>query len=213
MGQPAAPTPRRMARPRWLNVRVVLGVVLVAVAVVAGATVVGGSARTVPVWAANRDLAAGTVLTTQDLVRVDVNLGGTAGHYLGADADSPAGRAVVAPVATGELIAVSDVEPAPAGRVVVVGVSPDRMPPGVDHGSVIDLYLTTSGATTADGVQTEIIQQEVTVQSVTAPDAGGLSAASSNGYQLALLLSSDEADQLVRTLPRGEVTVVLVSGA
>ncbi|GAA1997818.1 hypothetical protein JL107_11110 [Nakamurella flavida] len=213
MGQPAAPTPRRMARPRWLNLRVVLGLALVAVAVVAGATVVGGSARTVPVWAANRDLAAGTVLTGADLVRVDVNLGQTGTHYLGADADPPTGRSVVAPVATGELLAVSDIEAPPSGRVVVVGVGADRMPPGVDHGSVVDLYLTTAGAGTGDPVQTELIEQEVTVQSVTAPDSGGLSAASSDAYQLALLLPSDQADELVRTLLRGDVTVVLVSGS
>lgn len=213
MGQPLAPTPRRMARPRWLNLRVVLGLLLVVVAVVAGAMIVGRSSRTVPVWAANRDLAAGTVLTGADLVRVDVNLGQAAQHYLGADGEPPGGRAVVAPVRTGELLTLSDVQAPPAGRVVVVGVGPDRMPPGVDHGSVVDLYLTTSGSGSNDPVQTELIEQEVTVQSVTAPDSGGLSAASSDAYQLALLLPSEQADKLVRTLPRGEVTVVLVTGS
>jgi len=50
------------------------------------------------------------------------------------------------------------------------------------------------------------------VQSVTAPATGGLSGATSNRYQLSVLLPADTADKLVRILPTGEPIVVLVSG-
>ena len=62
MAIPPAPTPRRLSRPKWLNVRVVGGILLVIAAVVIGARVIGASAQTTAVWAAGHDLASGTVL-------------------------------------------------------------------------------------------------------------------------------------------------------
>lgn len=207
-----SPTPRRMSRPRWLNVRVVGGILLVVAAVVIGARVVGASAQTTTVWAAERDLAAGTVLIGTDLTTVEVNLGGTAGLYLGPGAASPIGMTVSTAVGAGELLAASVVEQPAAGRVVAIGVEPANMPPGVDHGSAIDLYLIKGGGAGSEAeATTELIGRDLTVQSVTAPSSGGLSGATSNRYALSVLLPADVADKLVRILPTGEPIVVLVS--
>ena len=209
-----APVPRRTSRPRWLDIRVIGGLVLVIAAVVIGAKVVGSSSHTSPVWAATRDLAQGTVLTAADLVPVDVNLSGNASHYLsaGARAASVVGSGLAFPVAAGELLPVSAVQSVKPGRIVVMGVSPDRMPPGVTHGSVIDLYLTTGGATSTAEVKTSLVSSGITVQSVTAPASGGLSGATSSRYQIAVLVSAALADTLVKTLPKGDAIVVLVTG-
>ena len=145
MVQTQAPTPRRMSRPRWLNVRVIGGILLVVAAVVIGARVIGASTKTVGVWAADRDLAAGTVLSGSDLITAEVNLGDNAGMYLASGSASPVGLTVITPLRAGELLAASAVEPAGRGRVVAIGVQPDHMPPGVGHGSIIDLYLTSGG--------------------------------------------------------------------
>jgi len=213
MGSPTAPTPRRMSRPKWFNVRVVGGILLVVAAVVIGARVIGASSRTAAVWAADRDLAVGTVLGPGDLSTIEVNLGDNTGLYLAPGSASPVGMTVVNPMAAGELLPASAVESPGSGRVVAVGVEPDKMPPGVDHGSTIDLYLTKAGAAGADAnASTDLIGRDITVQSVTAPAAGGLSGATSNRYQLSLLLPADTADKLVRVLPTGEPIVVLVSG-
>ena len=210
---PPAPSPRRLSRPRWLNVRVVGGILLVIAAVVVGARVIGGSARTTGVWAADRNLAAGTVLTAEDLSAAEVNLGDNADLYITSAAGSPIGLTVVTPLHAGELLAASAVEESASGRVVAVGVEPNNMPPGVGHGSIIDLYLTTGGATGTGGTPTtERIGKDITVQSVTAPATGGLSGATSNRYQVSVLLPAAAADKLVRTLPNGEPIVVLVSG-
>ena len=209
---PPAPTPRRMSRPRWLNVRVIGGIVLVIAAVVIGARVIGGSSRTIGVWAADRDLAAGTVLTAEDLSSAEVNLGDNVDLYLAAAA-SPIGLTVVTPLRAGELLAASAVEESASGRVVAVGVEPNNMPPGVGHGSIIDLYLTTGGAAgTGAAPTTERIATDITVQSVSAPASGGLSGATSSRYQVSVMLPAADADKLVRTLPNGEPIVVLVSG-
>lgn len=210
-----APVPSRTARPRWLDVRVIGGVLLVVAAVVVGARVVGASSHTTPVWAASRTLAAGTVLTPADLTAVDVNLAGNATHYLAADASATGvvGASLGVGVGAGELLPVSAVQPTPSGKVVVIGVTPDRMPPGVTHGSVIDLYLTSGGATTSSTASTTLVSAGLVVQSVLAPASGGLSGATSNRYQIAVLASAATADSLVKTLPKGDAIVVLVTGS
>jgi hypothetical protein len=209
-----APVPRRTSRPRWLDARVIGGVLLVVAAVVIGARVVGASSHTTPVWAASRNLAAGTVLTAADLTAVEVNLAGNAAHYLAAGGGTTGvvGASLGTGVAAGELVPVSAVQPTQAGKVVVIGVTPDRMPPGVTHGSVIDLYLTSGGATTSSTAVTTLISAGLVVQSVLAPASGGLSGATSNRYQIAVLASAATADSLVKTLPKGDAIVVLVNG-
>lgn len=216
-GANPAPVPRRLSRPRWWDPRIVGGLLLVVVAVVVGAKVIGASTRTSPIWAATHDLAAGTVLTSNDLVAVDVNLGGQTGEYLLAatGTDAVAGRLVSRPVHGGELLPAAALTAPAAGRVLVIGVSADRMPPGVTHGSVIDLYLTAAAPGGGSGVareSTTLISAGITVQGVVAPASGGLSGATSNRYQVAVLLDPATADKLVRALPTGDPTVVLVSG-
>ncbi|QNK80831.1 SAF domain-containing protein [Nakamurella sp. PAMC28650] len=213
-GPQGAPVPRRSSRPRWLDVRVIGGLLLVIAAVVVGARVIGSSSHTSPVWAATRSLASGTVLTAGDLEPVDVNLGDDASRYIaaGSGTKSVVGSSLANPVGAGELVPVSAVQPAAAGRIVVIGVSPDRMPPGVGHGSVIDLYLTSGGTNSTSEVKTDLVSAGITVQSVSAPSSGGLSGATSNRYQIAVLVPAALADTLVKTLPKGDAIVVLVTG-
>lgn len=213
MALPPAPSPRRLSRPKWFNVRVVGGILLVIAAIVVGARVMAAASHTSPVWAAERSLAAGTVIGAGDLTAVEVNLGTNADAYLSPGAASPVGMTLLAPVAAGELLAASAVGPGESGRVIAVPVAPEHMPPGVGHGSTIDLYLTTEANPGAgEAVKTDLIGRDLTVQSVAAPSSGGLSGATSNRYQLSVLLPADVADRLVRVLPTGQAIVVLVNG-
>ncbi len=211
--QAPARSPRRLTTPRWLDPRIIGGILLVVVAVVVGARVVAASSQTVPIWSAARPLAAGTVLSAGDLEPLDVNLGTAGGRYVSAGSD-PLGRTVNASLQPGELVPAAALGDPPAGRIVVVPVPADKFPPGVDHGSVIDLYLSKeslSGGTTS--VDTDLLDAGLTVQSVTAPSSGGLSGASATQFQVAVLVNARTADELVRTLPEGEAVVVLVAGA
>src|SRR3954469_19929001 len=97
------PTPRRVRPPQWLHLRVVLGLVLVLGGGLARGPVVPAADATVPVWSAAGDLAAGTVLTADDLVAVDVRLDGSARAYL-STSTRPAGGALSRAVSAGELL-------------------------------------------------------------------------------------------------------------
>ncbi|WP_111767542.1 SAF domain-containing protein [Nakamurella deserti] len=206
-------SPRRLTTPRWLDPRVVGGILLVVVAVVVGARVVAASSQTAPIWSAARPLAVGTVLTAGDLEPLDVNLGEAGGRYVSAGSD-PVGRTVGTPLQAGELVPAASLGDPPDGRIVVVPVPADKFPPGVDHGSVIDLYLSRESLSGGDTtVETELLDGGLTVQSVTAPSSGGLSGASATQFQVAVLVDARTADELVRTLPQGEAVVVLVAGA
>lgn len=207
------PTPRRITRPKWLDVRVVGGVLLLVVAIAVGTKVVGAASKTTPIWAVGHDLAAGTVLTGEDLVPRDVSLGASGPLYVSTES-APVGQVLNRPLQAGELVPVAALGEVSDARVLSVSVSPDHLAPGVTHGSVADLYLIT-GRTglVGGGVETRLLHDRVTIQSVTAPSSGGLSGAVSGGYRVALLLTAGDADALVRELPLGDPVIVLHSGS
>ena len=131
--------PRRIRPPRWLDLRLVLGVLLVLGSVLLGARVVAAADATVPVWSAAGDLAAGTVLAAGDLVAVDVRLDDVAGAYL-ATSTRPEGRTLARAVRNGELLPRTALEE-PAELVqLALPVQAGYVPPGLDRGQVVDVY-------------------------------------------------------------------------
>jgi hypothetical protein len=211
-GVPPAPVPRRISRPKWLDPRVLIGLLLVVAAVVVGAKVIGSGKQTTPVWAAVHDLAAGTVLEVTDLERAEVNLGDSAGGYLNAD-QALAGRVLNRAMSAGELVPAHALGDLPTGgRLVAVNVEASGLPPGVTHGSVIDLYLVRGGSGTDATSSTELVGKEVTVQTVRAPSSGGLSGAGGSDYQVVLLLDAKTAQTLVKALPTGTPMITLLTG-
>jgi hypothetical protein len=131
--------------PRWLDLRLVLGVLLVLGSVLLGARVVASADATVPVWAAAGDLTAGTVLAADDLVVVDVRLDDTAGAYLSART-RPAGRTLSRAVGQGELLPTTALRDAPALVQLALPVQAGYVPPGLTRGRLIDVYAVASSS-------------------------------------------------------------------
>lgn len=207
------PTPRRMTRPKWLDVRVIGGVLLLVASIAIGTKVIGAASRTIPAWATVHDLAAGTVLVPSDLVAQEVNLGDGGSRYLDSAADL-SGRVLNRPLGAGELVPAAALGEVGDSRVLAVAVSADHIAPGISHGSVVDLYLITGRGNLIGGqLETRLVHGAVTIQSVLAPASGGLSGAVSSRYQVSLLLTPSDADALVRELPLGDPVLVLHSGA
>ncbi|SHF83804.1 SAF domain-containing protein [Jatrophihabitans endophyticus] len=166
MAEPS-PAPRRIGAPRWLDLRLVLGVVLVLASVALGATVVSRAGDTTPSVTARHDLAAGTTLRAQDLEVSQVRLpdDGSA-RYLD-DVDDAVGRTLARPVSRGELLPAAAVTATPARTTLTVTLAAGAAP-DLRAGQRIELWLSTPACAFV------VLLPDVTVQSVRAGEAGSL---------------------------------------
>jgi len=207
---PAGPAPRRVRPPRWLDLRLVLGVLLVLGSVLVGARVVTAADATVPVWSASVDLAAGTVLGSDDLVAVDVRLDDVAAAYL-ATSTRPEGRALARAVRAGELLPRSVLEE-PAGLVqLALPVQAGYVPPALARGQLVDVYAVADpavGAAVETGGDVDLVVSGAPVQAVTGRGEGVLSTATTT-VQVVVAVAADEAAGVLRSIGgRGLVVVV-----
>ena len=112
---PTSPAASRLASPRWLDTRLVVGVLLVLVSVLVGARVLSSADRSQQVWVATRELPVGTVLAEGDLQRGQVRLLERTGLYAAAGAQPPVGYVVRRGVGRGELLPSRPLHPTPGG--------------------------------------------------------------------------------------------------
>jgi hypothetical protein len=213
------PVPRRVRPPRWLDLRLVLGVLLVLGSVLLGARVVGSADATVPVWAATGDLAAGTVLTGDDLVAVDVRLDDAAGAYLSATT-RPAGRPLARTVRKGELLPRTALEDPPALVQLALPVQAGYVPPGLERGRLVDVYAldtatsggpaAAAGAGTAAAADTGVtpVVTGVTVQAVSGRSEGVLSTPTTT-VQVVVSLPAARAPQVLAAIGGRPLVVVV----
>ena len=136
-----APTATRLTRARWLDARLLIGLLLVLLSVVVGAKVVADADQRVQVWSVTRDLGADTPLTGDDLQAASVNLDDATGRYLAAvrgprrPGPHPPGRARRAAARSPRSVART--RPSGGGsssRSTEFGVA------GLDKGQVVDVY-------------------------------------------------------------------------
>jgi Chaperone for flagella basal body P-ring formation len=205
--------PRRVRPPRWLDLRLVLGVLLVLGSVLLGARVVAAADATVPVWSAAGDLAAGTVLTAGDLVAVDVRLDDVAGAYL-ATSTQPEGRALARAVRSGELLPRTALEE-PAELVqMALPVQAGYVPPGLDRGQVVDVYAVAdpaAGATGAGDGSVTLVVAAAPVQAISGRTEGVLSTATTT-VQVVVSVPADQAPAVLGAIG-GRPLVVVAHGS
>ena len=145
---PAAP---RLSPPSWLDVRLVIGVLLVLVSVVVGARVLASADDSQAVWTTTRDLAPGSTLREADLERREVQLQDSADRYVPAQAGdaAPTGYVLTRGLGSGELLpraALRGPQQAPELRDVSVPVDPGHLPDDLETGQLVDVYVTVESA-------------------------------------------------------------------
>jgi hypothetical protein len=208
------PTPRRVRPPRWLDLRLVLGVLLVLASVLLGARIVSAADATVPVWAVTADLAAGTELTADDLVAVDVRLDDVASAYMSART-SVEGRTLAQPVRDGQLLPTAALE-ATADELVQLAlpVQAGYVPPGLSRGQLVDVYAVAdpaAGATAvADGSVTLVVGK-APVQETPGGSEGVLSTPTTV-VQVVIAVAADDAADLLAAIA-GRPLVVVAHGS
>lgn len=185
-----SPVPKRVRTPRWFDLRLVTGILLILASVIGGAIVVGASNHRQARWAVTRDLAAGTVLAPSDLRSVRVQLGSADRSYLSVT-EAVVGRAVNERVPAGSLLTRSALGPPPAGVSVTIPLRPDNGPK-IGRGDRITVWLSTKTC------QGQVLVSGVPVQSVT--QSGDASFGSDGGSVLIVNISAVDARRVVSAL-------------
>lgn len=186
----ASPTPRRITRPSWLDLRLIMGVGLVIVSVLVGATVVSRSDHRAPVWTLRHAVAAGTVLAPADVAVRRVQLGASAGGYLPAS-ESVVGRTVRADLGAGELIPRAVLAVPTPGVTVSIPLTGDHAP-RVSVGDRVIIWLSTK---TCRGA---VLLGGVPVQDLRTSGGGPLSG--DPGIGLIVRITPSDADRLMSVL-------------
>lgn len=208
------PTAARLQRPSWRDTRLLVGVVLVLVSIVAGARVVAAADDTVPVYAVTRNLVPGHQLEDGDVKRVAVR---AEDLHLYADGSRPLPHDtfVLREVRAGELLPRSAL-----GSREEVGVKAVSLP--VDGsavrslvvGSVVDVWVSERVDDAARETWTE---PERTLQSVSVarvPDpADGLGLGTGEA-SVQVLVPDEAVEQMIAAVDAGSrVTLVPVPGS
>lgn len=195
---PPSPVPRRARRPRWLDTRLVLGVVLVVGSVVLGAVVVSRASETSSMWSLRRDLPAGAVLAASDLAAVDVRLGDDVRGYVPAG-DAVVGRRLVDDVGAGQLLPTSALEGDGGQAQVTVSIPFDRADaPSLTRGDRITVWVSTPTCASV------VLLSAVGVQEVS---EGGSGLAATGGLEVVVSVSPELADRVVRALALDDVVL------
>ena len=207
---PPGPTPRRVRPPRWLDLRLVLGVLLVLGSVLLGARVVGAADATVPVWAVAEDLAAGSELTDADLVAVDVRLDDAARAYV-STGTRPDGWTLARTVRAGELLPRSALEE-PAGLVhLALPVQSGFVPPGLERGQLVDVYAVADpdvGAEVGVGSDVTLVVSHAPVQEISGRSDGVLSA-TTTAVQVVIAVAAEDAPDVLASVGGRPLVVVV----
>ena len=142
MSELARPEAARLGRARWLDPRLLLGVVLVLASVATGAKVVAQADDSYPVWAVRHDLAQRSALADGDLEQRRVRIEGAASAYVAVDGAPPIGWVLTRAVTAGELLpraALARPDALPTRRVSVP-VEP-AVAADLADGAVVDVYV------------------------------------------------------------------------
>jgi len=196
----AAAWATRLRRPRWTDPRLLVGLLLVAVATVAGARLVAGADDTAPVWATADDVRAGDPVRASDLVvsRVRIGDGSAEEAYLPAG-DSPPGGVFTRDLSAGELVPVSAVgtQPGAEGAELSLPVALGDAPADLASGDLVDVWAVPPEETAGQVADADRVLAAVPVLSVAEP-----SAALGGTERQVLLRLGDSGDDLADPLAR-----------
>lgn len=191
----------RVKRPSWRDPRLLVGLVLIALAVAAVVVVIDRADVTQPFVAAAHDLPPGTVIADSDLVVVHVKVGGDA--YVSQASDA-VGAVVSRTVGAGELLPAAALVAADAygARTIPVKTSLP-LAEAVERGTVVDLWVTVDADT---GPQSTLVGEALAVVDVKREGAGLAGGTSQTVY--VAVPTGEVARVLAAVATDGEIAVV-----
>lgn len=229
---PVSPKANRLASPSWLDTRLVLGVLLVLVSVVVGASVLSAADARSVVYTVTRDMAEGSTLLAGDLEPVRVQLEDAELRRLLQDLPGDAdweGYVANRPLNAGELVPLAAL--AQAGdveqRQVTLNIEPGHAPPDLRKGDLVDVYVTPEETDAAPapvdpgaspgptqvplqaGLTREVLRG-VPVERAGGEDDGGFSSAADQARQVVLNLAPNQVRLVLSAVAEGRIDLVRV---
>jgi hypothetical protein len=182
----------RAGVPGWLSPRVIAGIVLVLLATVAGALVVGRAGHVARAWATARALSPGIVLRADDIQPVTLRLPDDSSAYLRAgDKGRLVGLTVTRALAAHELLPTSALGRTGPGTTVSVPLPSGTAPP-LSRGQRVRLWVSTPRCRAA------VVLADVAVQDVTGSSGGTLG--TGGAETVVLRVSTGDASRVVQAL-------------
>lgn len=133
---------RRLQRPGWRDLRLVVGVLLVLLSVAGGLRLVASLDDTTPVYAATRDLLPGQPVGEDDLVPVPVRMDDQLSEYVDGSAPIEPGTFLVRGVGAGELVPLTALGTGREALDKTVGVPVDvAAARSLTAGAVVDVWV------------------------------------------------------------------------
>lgn len=204
------PVAARLRRPGWRDPRLLIGVVLVALAVALGAWTVGQADRTAPVLVAHGVLTPGQPLSGERVRVMRVHLA-DASKYLTPDESLPTGAVITRTVGDGELIPRSSVGDADGLGLRPIAVQVEAtLAEGVRPGARVDLWFTPDRDSIAAGAAPHAVAEGLTVVEV-GKDTGSFSISSGTTVQVLVPIAQLPA-VLGALAADGSVTIVPIPG-
>lgn len=209
-----SPAATRLRQPRWLDGRLIAGVLLILVSIVVGANVVRAADQSVQVWKTRRALPAGTTLADDDVLATRVRLfGADQARYVDATrGQRPTGLVLARDVGAGELlpadalVAAADTVPT---RLVTVPISRSHAVGGrLRRGDRVDVVATFR--ISAQLSETRAVLRAALVEEVVEEDEGF---GGGDGYAVTLRVPPGQALLLASALQTAELDLLLVQPA
>jgi len=208
-----SPRAARLAAPRWLDARLALGVLLVALSIIAGARVFTAADNTTAVYVATHDLVPGQHLTADDVAVNHVRLSSQAGLYVGASALPPVGYVVTRFVGAHELLPVAALGAAGAeahSRLVTVPVQPGHLAEDLARGDLVDIYLTPKAGSGDVVPAPTLVLAGVPVE---VRSGGTRTFSASSAFSVLLAVPVDKVAAVVHAVESGTIDLVTVPHA
>jgi len=200
----------RLRRPGWRDPRLLIGVVLVALAVALGSWTVGQADRTAPVLVAHGVLTPGQPLSGERVGVMRVHLA-DASKYLTPDESLPTGAVITRTVGDGELIPRSSVGDADGLGLRPIAVQVEAtLADGVRPGARVDLWFTPDRDSIAAGAAPHAVAEGLTVVEV-GKDTGSFSISSGTTVQVLVPIAQLPA-VLGALAADGSVAIVPIPG-
>jgi hypothetical protein len=185
---------------RRAPMRIIAGLLAVALGFVVGAVVLSSLNKAVDVLSVARAVSAGSVLTDADLTTVSIVPADSLHVVIAARRAEVIGQTAAVPLAVGSLLTAEQLgavtDPGAGQSILAVGVKTGRAPAGLAPGASVVVLVVPSSS----GAQTTPVQAPAVVRNVEVPDTSGLT--------VVTVQMSSEAALRVASAP-GDVTIVV----